>query len=126
MPALKSLNFLVIAEWYILEGIEILKYYHHKAATFSEIAAQIVAGGVLYQLSDRDIPSSAQQRTEVRMVTRSIPDPEPRLWLQIKEAARMMSVTPRTIHRWIAEGKIEATTKFGRTKVLRQSLLVVA
>jgi excisionase family DNA binding protein len=60
------------------------------------------------------------------MVTRSIPDQEPRLWLQIKEAARMMSVTPRTIHRWIAEGKIEATTKFGRTKVLRQSLLVVA
>jgi excisionase family DNA binding protein len=56
------------------------------------------------------------------MVTRSIPEAETRLLLQIKEAARMMSVTPRTIHRWVADGKIEATTAFGRTKVIRASL----
>jgi excisionase family DNA binding protein len=65
----------------------------------------------------------AQQRTEVIMTARSIPEAEPRLMLKIKEAARVMSVTPRTIHRWIAEGKIEGTTAFGRTKVVRSSLL---
>jgi hypothetical protein len=37
----------------------------------------------------------------------------------------MMSVTPRTIHRWVNEGKLEATKAFGRTKVLRRSLLAV-
>jgi excisionase family DNA binding protein len=44
------------------------------------------------------------------------------LLLTIKEAARLSSVSPRTIHRWIAEGRLEVTKKFGRTKVLRRFL----
>jgi excisionase family DNA binding protein len=46
--------------------------------------------------------------------------------LTVKESALLASVTPRTINRWINEGRLEVTRKFGRTKVLRASLLEAA
>jgi excisionase family DNA binding protein len=46
--------------------------------------------------------------------------------LTVKEAARLASVSPRTIHRWVAEGRLTFSKKYGRTKIFRASLLEAA
>jgi excisionase family DNA binding protein len=56
------------------------------------------------------------------MAPRNIPEVEPRLLLTVKDAARVLSVGPRSIHRYVVAGKLEANRTLGRTKITRRSI----
>ena len=56
------------------------------------------------------------------MSTRTKSEAPAPLLMSIKSAAKFCDVHPRTIIRWIAEGKIEATKAFGNPKVIRDSI----
>jgi hypothetical protein len=48
---------------------------------------------------------------------------DPPIWVDVKTAARELSVSVRSIWKYIADGKITTTKQFGRIRVLRSSLL---
>jgi excisionase family DNA binding protein len=57
------------------------------------------------------------------MVKQSKPEAAAPLLLTIKDAARLCSVSTRTICRWADDNRIKSTSAFGRRKIVRSSIL---
>jgi helix-turn-helix protein len=48
---------------------------------------------------------------------------DPPTWIGVKDAARELSVSVRSIWKYIEHGKITTSRDFGRVRVLRSSLM---
>jgi hypothetical protein len=48
---------------------------------------------------------------------------DPPIWVDVKTAARELSVSVRSIWNYVGKGKLIVTRDFGRIRILRSSLL---
>jgi hypothetical protein len=55
------------------------------------------------------------------MTTSQIQDPP--TWVDVKTAARELSVSTRSIWKYVAEGKLTVTRDFGLIRILRSSVI---
>jgi hypothetical protein len=74
-----------------------------------------------YSLRGRVRGQSANMEIPMRPGSNATIDPP--VWIDVKEAARQLSVSTRSIWKYIAAGKIETSRHFGRVRVLRSSIV---